>query len=374
MREKAVHAHDGAQESDARRTSSARRVSDALVAWYRSARRDLPWRRTRDAYAIWISEVMLQQTRVETVIPYYARFLSALPTVHALAEAPLDRVLELWSGLGYYRRARLLHRGAQDVARDHRGVLPHDAKTLAGIAGIGRYTAGAIASIAFGERAPVVDGNVARVISRLDAREEDPASPNGKRALWSRAEALAACDHPGDLNQALMELGATICTPKNPKCAACPISNSCIAREKKIAHELPRVARRKKPKTVEMRAFVIQTREGIVMGKRTRDGLYAGLWEPPMRVSDEKNRVPFGLKNSAFQSRGVVEHVLTHRRLVIDVLCMRSENALKLRAFEGYESVRVVRRSELATLAMSTLARRVIARGVDGQDLDLRSL
>ena len=365
--EQAAHGGRAAQEA---RTDEARR---ALRAWYRVARRDLPWRRTRDPYAIWISEVMLQQTRVETVIPYYARFLDALPTVSALAEAPIDRVLALWSGLGYYRRARLLHRGAQQIAREHRGALPRDANALAEIAGIGRYTAGAIASIAFGERAPIVDGNVARVLSRFDAREEDPASPAGKRALWARAEELASCDAPGDLNQALMELGATICTPKTPSCAACPIARACAARAKGIQSELPRVGKRAKPKRASLRAFVVEARGAIAMGKRRADGLYGGLWEPPMLEKTARAAAPFGLEISAFDSRGTVEHVLTHRRLAIDVFYMRSPKALKMAAFGDYEEVRAFALGALGELALSALARRVIGQAL-GHEMDLRPL
>jgi A/G-specific adenine glycosylase len=347
----------------------------ALVAWYRRVRRDLPWRQTRDAYAIWISEVMLQQTRVETVVPYWERFVAAFPDVGALAEAPLDRVLEMWSGLGYYRRARLLHRGAGDVARDHASIVPRDPKTLARVSGIGRYTAGAIASIAYGVRAPLVDGNVARVLSRFDAREEDPASPRGSRALWERAEALVATsDAPGDWNQALMELGALVCTPKNPSCDVCPIARDCAARVRGIERTLPRIAPKKKPKRVHVRAFVIELSRGkIVMAKRPEYGLYAGLWEPPMIERARRARVPFGLKISAFEPKGHVEHVLTHRVLSIDVYYMQSRIALKMAAIDDYETARAVTRRELASLAKSTLARRVLAKAF-GHDLDLRRL
>ncbi len=368
VRKKAAHDLDLAQEPS--RTAEARR---ALVAWYRGAKRDLPWRRTRDPYAVWISEVMLQQTRVETVIPYYERFLAALPTVHALAEAPLDRVLSLWSGLGYYRRARLLHRGACDVIRDHGGALPREPRDLLRVAGIGRYTAGAIASIAHGVSAPIVDGNVARVLSRFDAMNEDPASTRGKRVLWSRAEELARGDAPGDLNQALMELGATVCTPRNPSCDACPIARACIARRDDLVHELPRVAKKKEPKRVAMRAFVIESRGAIVMGKRRAGGLYAGLWEPPMLAKAPNASPPFGLEISAFESRGRVEHVLTHRRLAIDAFYMRSPKPLKMAAFGDYEAVRAVPRTELDDLALSTLARRVLVLSL-GHDPRLRSL
>jgi A/G-specific adenine glycosylase len=323
---------------------------EALVAWYRHNRRDLPWRRTRNAYAVWVSEVMLQQTRVETVVPYYVRFLAAMPTVHALAEAPLDRVLELWSGLGYYRRARLLHRGARDVVLHHRGELPRMPSELASIAGIGRYTAGAIASIAHGIEAPIVDGNVARVLSRLEALRDDPASTRGKKKLWAIAESLARGPSPGDLNQALMELGA---------CGVCPIEAGCRGRALGIERTLPRMAPKRAVPTLEMRAFVIQTERGIVCGKRALDALYGGLWEPP--ILDDKRRSLFGLRMSSFATRGRLVHVLTHRRLTVDVVYTRTRRALELEPLGDYERFELVQADALASRAMSRLARRALA-------------
>ena len=209
-------ARGGAQVT--RRRREARR---ALLAWYRAARRDLPWRRTRDPYAIWVSETMLQQTRVEAVIPYYERFLARFPDVGALAGADLDDVLSLWAGLGYYSRARNLKRAAEQVVTRIAGRLPDDADALRELPGIGRYTAGAIASIAFDRPAPIVDGNVARVLARLlgicASRSRSSAV---KARLWEEAERLADGPAPGDLNQALMELGARVCIPRAPRCDA----------------------------------------------------------------------------------------------------------------------------------------------------------
>ncbi|HEY1960326.1 MAG TPA: A/G-specific adenine glycosylase [Polyangiaceae bacterium] len=346
-------------------SAKAQATRAALLAWYRRARRDLPWRRTRDPYAIWVSEVMLQQTRVETVVPYWQRFLAELPTVHALAEAPLDRVLALWSGLGYYRRARLLHRGARDVAENWRGELPRDAASLQSIAGIGRYTAGAIASIAFGEAAPIVDGNVARVLSRLDALEEDPASPAGKRALWKRAEELARGESPGDLNQALMELGATVCIPKNPTCDACPLRADCRALARGIVADLPRVARKAAPKRVALRCVVVEHRGAVVLGKRREDALYGGLWEPPLEPREQPG--PKGATPC-----GSFVQVLTHRRLEIDVFYMKASRARKLRPFGDYERVEAVRFDAVPALALSTLAKRALRIGLGDRQIGYR--
>ena len=194
------------------------RLAAALAPWFHAHHRDLPWRRTRDPYAIWVSEVMLQQTRVETVLRYFDGFLTRFPSVAALAGAPLDDVLGAWSGLGYYRRARLLHQGAAAVARDHDGRMPGEAEALRTIPGIGRYTAGAIASIAFDRPEPLVDGNVARVLSRIAAIEDVAQQPATAAGHWALCAAILREGSPRILAQALMELGATVCTPRAPRC------------------------------------------------------------------------------------------------------------------------------------------------------------
>jgi len=304
---------------------------------------------------------MLQQTRVETVIPYYERFLSALPNVHALAEAPLDRVLELWSGLGYYRRARLLHRGAKDVTTAHGGVLPRDAKSLRAISGVGRYTAGAIASIAYGEEAPIVDGNVARVLARRAGRDLD------EKTLWARAEELARGESPGDLNQALMELGATVCTPKNPSCADCPIAKDCVARANGTQGDIPSAAKKAKTKKVNLHAWVVEARSGVLVGKRREGALYGGMWEPPMLEADAKPLFDG-------EACGRFVHVLTHRRLEVDVFYMQTRNALKLAAFGDYERFEHVTLEALEERAISKLARRVLQAALGGRAAHFRSL
>ncbi len=332
-------------------------VRKALLAWYRESRRDLPWRRTRDPYAVWISEIMLQQTRVETVIPHYERFVATMPNVHVLAAAPLDRVLELWSGLGYYRRARLLHRGASEVAERHGGRLPRDPKALAAIAGIGRYTAGAIASIAHGLEEPVVDGNVARVLSRVHALVGDRRKTKSK--LWTLAQTLVRGEDPGDLNQALMELGATVCTPKNPSCEVCPLRSACEGRARGIQGTLPRPARKTAPRVVGLRAFVIESGGAILCGKRKPEALYGGMWEPLMLGERDNPRALLGMPITAFVAKGRFVHVLTHRRLVVDVFFGRTRSK-KLRTFHDYEIIEAVGKDSLPNLAMSRLARRTL--------------
>jgi A/G-specific adenine glycosylase len=258
----------------------ARRV----VAHFRSVRRDLPWRRSRDPYAIWVSEIMLQQTRVAAVVPYFERWMARFPTIAALAEAPLDDVLAAWAGLGYYSRARNLHRCARQVVASHGGALPASAAALRGLPGIGPYTAGAIASIAFDQQEPLVDGNVARVLARVYAIDDDIKSPAAGRVLWRLAAQMVPAGAPGDFNQGLMELGATVCTPLSPACLLCPLATLCRARAQGREHELPRMPARKRPHElplIDARALWIERRGKLLLARRTPEGLYGGLWELP---------------------------------------------------------------------------------------------
>ncbi len=218
-----------------------------LLAWFRQYRRDLPWRRTKDPYRIWLSEIMLQQTRVAAVIPYYERFLARFPDIHALAAAPQEEVLRLWSGLGYYSRARNLHRAAQEIVAKHGGIFPRAKKVALGLPGIGDYTAAAILSIAYGAEHAVLDGNVARVLARLKAVQGDLRDAMRWRSLQEFASALLDPTSPGDWNQAMMELGATLCAPQTPQCLLCPVAQFCRARKLGLADLLP--ARRKKRAT-----------------------------------------------------------------------------------------------------------------------------
>jgi A/G-specific adenine glycosylase len=297
-----------------------------LLDWYDRRARDLPWRRTRDPYAIWVSEIMLQQTRVETVIPYFERFLARFPDAHALARASEDEVLSMWSGLGYYRRARLLHRGAGIVSDVHGGRVPEDPVMRAALPGIGRYTAGAIGSIAFDRPEPIVDGNVARVLCRLLAIDTPLGSKETEARLWSEAEKLAQGPRPGALNQALMELGATVCTPLSPRCQECPLRASCIARKTDRVGTLPVVRKKRAPKPVTMVAVIARPLNDARTWLVRSDGsLFGGLFGAPMiegsdRAAAKEALAAHGLRGSLGEPLGRIEHVLTHRRLSVHVL------------------------------------------------------
>lgn len=257
------------------------RIRQALQAWYRAAARDLPWRRTTDPYAIWLSEVMLQQTRVSTAIPYYERFLRRFPTVSRLARARLDTVLKMWEGLGYYSRARNLHKAAREIVSRFHGRLPQTKEDLLTLPGVGRYTAGAIASIAFNERAPLVDGNVERVLCRVFRIHGSPKDAAIRDRIWSFAEELVPEDKAGLFNQALMELGSEICSPRRPRCDKCPLARSCEARIHKEQESLPaRTARKPVPRHTIV-VGVIYRAGRILIDKRKPEGLLGGLWEFP---------------------------------------------------------------------------------------------
>jgi A/G-specific adenine glycosylase len=322
-------------------------VRAKLLAWYRANRRDLPWRRTRDPYAIWISEAMLQQTRVETVIPYWQRFLARFPTVQDLASADVGDVTALWAGLGYYSRARNQHRAARVVMDRHAGRLPDDVDALRELPGVGRYTAGAIASIAFDHPAPIVDGNVARVLARLLEIRDEIGGREAQRRLWEEAAALADGPDPGALNQALMELGATLCTPRAPRCIACPIRDECRARAAGDPESLPRKAPKARARAVEAAAGLLGRGGRTLAVRRPDAGLLAGMWELPggeleagENASDALARTlaeRVGLEVAEARPLGSVEHVFTHLRLRLHVFdCRGIRGRVRLRHFSAH--------------------------------------
>jgi len=257
-------------------------VAPRLLAWYGRSGRDLPWRHTRDPYRIWLSEIMLQQTTVAAVIPYYQRFLDGFPEVAALAAAPLAKVIELWAGLGYYTRARNLHRAAQTVVGDHGGRFPATIAELAALPGIGRSTAGAIISIAFDQPAPILDGNVRRALVRLYAYAGDPRGADAERLLWEWAEALTAKERPHDYAQAIMDLGAMVCAPRQPACPVCPLVELCQARRQGVERQLPVARSRKSVPVRHQVALLVECDGRYLVRPRPTDGFLGGLWEFPV--------------------------------------------------------------------------------------------
>lgn len=253
-----------------------------LLSWYRKNRRSLPWRENRDAYRIWISEIMLQQTRVEAVKPYFARFMEYFPTVEALAEAPEEELLKCWEGLGYYSRARNLQKAAKVIVSDHGGVLPESREDLLSLPGIGSYTAGAIASIAYEIPAPAVDGNVLRVLSRVEGSRDDILKQSTKRKMEEQVQKILKEGDAGDLNQALIETGAIVCVPKGePLCSICPFYTVCAAREKGLISEIPVKTPKKKRKIEEKTVLLIEYKDRIAIRKRSAEGLLASMYEFP---------------------------------------------------------------------------------------------
>ena len=312
-----------------------------LLAWFDEHQRQLPWRHVEDAYAVWVSEIMLQQTQVATVIDYFERWMERFPTVEALAIAEVEEVLEMWSGLGYYRRARYLHRAAGVVVDAHAGALPETVSELKALPGIGPYTAGAIASIAFGQPEPLVDGNVMRVLSRVDAIEGDPKRAPAKGYIWGLAAELVDSQRPGDFNQALMELGSQICTPGDPKCSICPVRPWCKGFSTGAPEQFPSPGRVIKQRPMRARSCVVYTeREGkrwFLLRRRPARGLLGGLWEFPSCEREGKSwpvindlgkclAPALGEEVTATElgrTLGTIEHVFSHRRLKLRVHDLR---------------------------------------------------
>ena len=267
-------------------------IRPRLLAWYDHNRRDLPWRDETSPYRIWVSEVMLQQTQVNTVIPYYRRFLDKFAGVETLAAAPLAEVLKAWEGLGYYARARNLHRAAIEIVRKYGGRLPQTYAELRTLPGFGDYTAGAVASIAFGQAVPAVDGNVKRVLARLFALKEDLRRGPATRQLREIAAALVDPDRPGDWTQALMELGALICLPKSPKCLLCPLNDVCQARLAGLEQDLPIKPPKKERPHYDVGAAVIRRDDHFLIAQRPLDGMLGGLWEFPGGKQEDGETLP----------------------------------------------------------------------------------
>ena len=346
------------------------RLAAGLLAWYDRHRRALPWRAKAgehpDPYRVWLSEIMLQQTTVKTVAPYFRSFLARWPTVAALAQAELDEVLHAWQGLGYYARARNLHRCAQIVARRYRGRFPRSEEALKKLPGIGPYTAAAIAAIAFGRKATVVDGNIERVLARLFAVREP--LPGAKEKLHRLAHALTPALRPGDHAQAMMDLGAVVCTPQRPRCTLCPWQASCVARKEGIAAALPK--RAPKPKRPLRRGIVFWLVRGgrdVLVRKRPAKGLLGGLMELPSTGWAEVLPTPAEAECQApLEARwralpGIVRHVFTHFELELTVLAGSvGETTEGPDGVNEGETHRWCRLDRLSDLALPTLMKKVV--------------
>jgi A/G-specific adenine glycosylase len=301
----------------------------SLLKWYAANHRKLPWRETRDPYRIWVSEIMLQQTQVDTVIPYYHRFLKAFPSFKALAQAPLGKVLKLWEGLGYYSRARNLHALAKTVHRKYGGQLPSDPEALRALPGIGPYTAGAILSIAFNQDRAVLDGNVERVLARRKGWTHDLRTAEARKASWALAESLVPKGKAGDYNQALMDLGATICTPHNPSCDTCPTHAGCIGRNRRLTDVIPLKRKTKTLPHHQIGAGVIWKKDRILISQRPLNGLLGGLWEFPggkqekgesiSHCIEREIREELGIRVKAGRKLADVDHAYSHFKITLHI-------------------------------------------------------
>jgi len=340
----------------------------ALLAWYREHRRDLPWRagegEAADPYRVWLSEVMLQQTRVETVVRYYERWLERFPTLAALADAPLDDVLKAWEGLGYYSRARNFHSAVREVRARYGGEVPDDPEAFRALPGVGRYTEGAVMSIAFGRPTPIVDGNVRRVFARW-TDDPDPSAP----ALWTMAERLAPGAAPGELNQALMELGATVCTPRKPQCGICPARERCQARLAGTQEERP-APKQAKPLPHEDTAVAVVERDGrLLLVRRPVDARLGGMWAFPCTVrrrgegvgpaAERAAREGLGIRVRSGAEIGAVPHVFTHVRVTYHaVRCAFVEGDLAALRYDGWAWVEP---HEVSAYALPVAQQRIAA-------------
>jgi A/G-specific adenine glycosylase len=346
-----------------------RLIRERLPAWYAQRARDLPWRRSRDPYRIWLSEVMLQQTQVETVKPYFERFLTAFPRVEDLAAADVEQVLRLWEGLGYYRRARSLHAAARQVVAEFGGQFPDDVPSLMTLPGIGRYTAGAIASIAFDRRAPILEANTIRLFSRLTLLRSDPTATAAQRSLWAAAEEVLPESQVAEFNQALMELGSLVCTPRAPSCDACPIAAACRARAAGAQEEIPATHRKLKFEAVREAAVIVRRGERLLIRQCGADERWAGLWdfprfpleaEGPLFVADElhaKVCLQTGVRIVAGPLRTTIKHGVTRFRITLE--CYEAQFAGGRTRSSAARPVRWVDCAQLAELPLSATGRRL---------------
>lgn len=320
-----------------------RRVAPRLLAWYRRTARDLPWRRSSDAYRVWLSEVMLQQTQVERVQDYFRRFLARFPTVASLARADEPEVLRLWEGLGYYRRARQLHAAARAVVREHGGRFPDSVAALRTLPGVGRYTAAAVASIAFGRPEPIVEANSRRVLARLAGHTGSLAGPRREEPLWQLAASLLPRRAAGRFNQALMDLGALVCTPRRPLCDRCPLAACCAARRDGTAEAIPARTARRETLVVRERAVVYRRGDRVLLERRGPGSWWEGMWDFPRRTRGR----------TSGSHLGSLTYTVTHHRVTCDVVSADPRTAPR------GDGLRWVAIRSLETLPLSAPGRRI---------------
>jgi A/G-specific adenine glycosylase len=357
-----------------------RMIRRRILKWYGRRRRDLPWRRSCDPYRVWISEIMLQQTQVETVKPYFRRFVRRFPSIRSLAKAPADAVMKAWEGLGYYARARNLHRAAKTISADFGGRLPETPEELMKLPGIGRSTAGAISSIAFGRAAPVLDGNIGRVLCRVFRVRSNLTGSRTRKKLWTLAEELLLANRPfggpehsrtgspGDFNQALMDLGATVCIPRNPHCGVCPLATVCLARAHGEQDKLPVKTKRKPTPHYDVAVGIIRRGKRLLIDRRKPEGLLGGLWEFPGGKRKEDESLEACLAREIGEELGIrvkvlcplmsVPHAYTHFRITLHVYECRYVSG-RPRAI-GCAEWRWVRPDELDRYAFPSANRKVI--------------
>lgn len=324
-------------------------ITGPLLAWYRRAGRDLPWRRSRDPYRIWLSEVMLQQTQVERVRDYFQRFIERFPSVEALAAAPESDVLRAWEGLGYYRRARQLHAAASQLVSQYQGVFPQKADELRQLPGIGRYTAAAIASIAFNQPEPIIEANSRRVLARLAGYDQPLVRPRDEEPLWQLAAAVLPRRSAGRFNQALMDFGAIICTAAQPRCSSCPLARTCVAKQQQRVVEIPNLPAPRTIRRLRETAFVLRHRNRLLVVQRQPGEWWEGLWDFPRQL-------PAGIEIAGRRQRvGDVSYTVTHHQVNCRVAL--SEVSSRPRSTRHQRWVRL---NDLAALAMTAPGRRIV--------------
>ena len=348
------------------RQSFTRKLRD----WFDKAKRDLPWRRSRDPYRIWVSEIMLQQTTVAAVIAYFERFMAAYPTVVELAAAPERDVLRLWEGLGYYRRARQLHAAAQKIVGEYGGAFPCEPAAVRALPGIGRYTAGAISSIAFDLPEPILEANTVRLLSRLSGYRDDPLARAGQEHLWGWAAAIVPNEEPGLFNQALMELGALICTPREPRCGECPVASLCAAKKLGLVNEIPKPKAKKVFEEVREAAVLICRKGEVLLIERAAGERWGGLWDFPRFAVDaeQTDNITTALRSEIKRTLGIdvalgerlqtLKHGVTRFKITLEAFDA-SYKAGKLKPLTPFAVARWVAPKDLAQYPLNTTGRKL---------------